>query len=180
MTFQLPVEELTSRERLERIEKMIGDGKVKLNDIPIAELQRALEKSWQADSDRVLGKGTVSEESLQPPEAWHVVGAAGQPAFKNAWANTGAGYSGASFYRDVTGQVTIRGLVTGGVLNSVVFTLPAGFIPPDNLIWASWQNGAFCAFQVLGTSSGATAGDVQQQSGAANVNLTINCSFRAS
>lgn len=109
---------------------------------------------------------------VTPLEAWHVVGAAGQPAFANGWANTGAGYAGAQFYKDPAGIVHVEGFVTGGTLNTGVFTLPVGYRPAANLVFASWQNGVYCGLQVLST------GVVQQISAAAVVNFTITCSFR--
>ena len=105
-------------------------------------------------------------------DPWHVVGAAGQPAFANGWGNVGAGYGTAAFFKDPAGIVHVRGFVTAGTLNTGVFTLPAGYRPLLNEIFAEYQNGAFCAIQVLST------GVVQQLGGAANVNLSIGCRFR--
>jgi hypothetical protein len=68
--------------------------------------------------------------------AWHLVGDAGQPAFQNSWANYGNGFAEAGFYRDPIGFVHLKGIVTGGTSDSTIFTLPAGYRPPQTLAFS--------------------------------------------
>ncbi len=84
---------------------------------------------------------------LIQPEAWRVVGAAGQPAFTTdggcRWENYGDGHNTAAFYKDPWGTVHLRGLVRVVPIlpgnecvwafsdeRRSVFTLPAGYRPP--------------------------------------------------
>lgn len=58
---------------------------------------------------------------------WHVVGAAGEPAFGAGWSNFNAGWGTARFMK-IGNYVYLQGLVqrTSGT-NTTIFTLPAGF-----------------------------------------------------
>lgn len=64
-------------------------------------------------------------------EAWHLVGAAGEPAFQNGWINY-AGYPAAAFYKDPLGIVHLKGVIRNGTLNQAAFTLPVGYRSSDN------------------------------------------------
>jgi hypothetical protein len=68
-------------------------------------------------------------------EPWHVVAEAGQPGFENGWKNVGEGFAHASFYLDPIGRVHMKGNVSGGTLESSVFTLPVGYRPPEKLVF---------------------------------------------
>lgn len=82
-------------------------------------------------NDRVYA---LERRGVYPPavadSSWKVVGAAGQPAFQNSWVNfpTG-GWPTAAFRLDSEGWIQMRGLLTGGVNNTVAFTLPVGHRP---------------------------------------------------
>lgn len=82
------------------------------------------------------------------PEAWHVVGSAGEPAFENGWANYADGYAVAQFRKDALGDVHLRGGVTQPTdgSGSVVFTLPPGYRPADG------QNEVFAVASTDGSS----------------------------
>jgi hypothetical protein len=56
--------------------------------------------------------GNYPNPSLAAPEAFHAVGAPGQPAFLGTWANYGGGFAGASFYKDPLRRVHLRGMIT--------------------------------------------------------------------
>jgi hypothetical protein len=68
-------------------------------------------------------------------DVWHVVGAAGEPAFQNGWVNSdvGATPAPAAFTKDATGVVHVRGQVEGGTVSTgttgTVFVLPVGYRP---------------------------------------------------
>jgi hypothetical protein len=69
----------------------------------------------------------IAGAKLAAPEAWREVGATGQPAFQNSWANLG-GSSTAAFFKDLSGVVHLKGMVTLGTAASI-FTLPVGYRP---------------------------------------------------
>jgi len=62
-------------------------------------------------------------------DPWHSVGAVGEPAFTNSWANYGAPFNTAGFWKDSSGVVHLRGLITGGTVSVPIFTLPVGYRP---------------------------------------------------
>ena len=76
--------------------------------------------------------GTYPNPTLAPIEAWHEIGAAGEPAFVNSWANFGGGFSTAAFAKDSLGFVHLKGTIHNGTANTA-FTLPAGYRPPLSL-----------------------------------------------
>lgn len=71
--------------------------------------------------------------SLKTPEAWRVVGAAGQPAY-GANYSAGAGY--AKFRQSRVGMVSADLVISAGAgaaALQTIFTLPAGYRPPNNI-----------------------------------------------
>lgn len=69
-------------------------------------------------------------------EAWHEIGASGEPAFQNSWVNYNTGtHAKAAFRCDAIGKWHMKGLIKSGTL-PLVFTLPAAAIPPLNLNFA--------------------------------------------
>lgn len=70
-------------------------------------------------------------------ETPHVVGAAGEPGFLNSWANFGATWQGARFWKDPMGLVHLEGLVAGGATATVIFTLPVGYRPSAGVLFGS-------------------------------------------
>lgn len=81
------------------------------------------------------------------PEAWHEVGAAGEPAFQNAWVNYGVGEAPVSFYKDANSIVHLRGLAKSGTIangpTGAIFTLPVGYRPSLNEQIATIADGLF-------------------------------------
>jgi hypothetical protein len=80
-----------------------------------------------ADSAGTANTAAVAS-SIAPPEAWHVVGAPGEPRFLNGWENVGDEGEAAAFYKDREGIVHLRGFVNGGS-ERFVFVLPPGSRP---------------------------------------------------
>jgi hypothetical protein len=73
-------------------------------------------------------------------DTWHLVGAAGEPAFQNSWVN----YSGtqvAQFRKFPDGKVKLSGYVKSGASGTTIFTLPVGYRPPDQVGVASYVSG---------------------------------------
>lgn len=61
-------------------------------------------------------------------EAWHTVGAAGEPAYQGAWVELSAGL-GAQFKKNPAGVIRISGRIKSGVSGTTAFTLPVGYRP---------------------------------------------------
>ena len=100
-----------------------------------------------AQGDRIVAAGSVAADT----GTWHEVGAAGEPAFQNGWANYGGGWPGAAFRRGVDGRVHLRGLVAGGQhgTSTPMFVLPAGYRPAGNAHFPTVTGGAFDYVHVL-------------------------------
>ncbi|HXI18410.1 MAG TPA: hypothetical protein VNM48_18765 [Chloroflexota bacterium] len=64
------------------------------------------------------------------PATWTPVG-----TFLNGWVNYGVGYPAASYLKDTTNRVWLKGTVKTGTVPSAVFTLPVGFRPLDLLLF---------------------------------------------
>lgn len=76
-----------------------------------------------------LGAASLQDDLSALVEAVHEVGAAGEPAFENSWANFAGGHQVAGFYKDAFGRVHLQGLVAGGTIPATIFTLPEGYRP---------------------------------------------------
>lgn len=80
--------------------------------------------------------GRIKQAVYGPPvpfDPWHVVGAAGEPAFQNSWVNFDTPSStsrDARFRKFPDGRVRITGVVKSGTNGASAFTLPAGYRPP--------------------------------------------------
>lgn len=87
-------------------------------------------------------------------DTWHTVGAAGEPAFTNSWANQGgASYPVAAFRKDPDGRVALRGLIASGVVNNAAFVLPVGYRPPKSIFQAVESGGAYGRLSVASDGS---------------------------
>lgn len=77
--------------------------------------------------------GQVPDSKLVPPESVRLVGATGEPAFHNGWANRGSPWEVLGFYKWGS-WVFIRGNVnSASVTGPAMFTLPAEYRPPAHL-----------------------------------------------
>jgi hypothetical protein len=87
-------------------------------------------------------KHAGTADNIAPPEAWHEIGAAGEPPFLGGATNKGYLGSGAAtgetaaFYKDKEGVVHLKGFVkTGtGALAGAMFNLPAGYRPANTKV----------------------------------------------
>jgi hypothetical protein len=77
---------------------------------------------------------------MQTMDTWHTVGNSGEPAFQNSWTHYGAPFPQAGFRKFPDGKVKLRGLVKGGAVGTYVFTLPVGYRPPTQPIFACDSN----------------------------------------
>lgn len=67
--------------------------------------------------------------ALEAVEDWHIVGTDGEPAFENSWVWAGGGSEVPAFYIDPFGVVRLKGALSTGTSDTVVFTLPEGYRP---------------------------------------------------
>jgi hypothetical protein len=70
--------------------------------------------------------GSYPNPTIAPPEAFHEVGAPGEPAFQNSCQNLSGGAATAGFYIDREGVVHLKGRYTCPS-NGTAFTLPPGY-----------------------------------------------------
>jgi hypothetical protein len=126
----------------------------------------------QGNFDALAAQFPLSRKSLAV-ETPHDIGGAGEPAFQNSWANFGGGWQEARFWKTPDGMVHIEGLVAGGTVpTSVVFTLPAGYRPGANLIFATDTN-----LETHARLDIESDGEVRVRAANATY-VSLNCSFK--
>lgn len=128
----------------------------------LTDLATAVGADIKSLNGKVLASGAVLMDT------WHVVGAAGEPAFQNSWVNFGGIYATLAFRKDPFGKVKLRGTIKGGVNGTAVFTLPVGYRPPADIAvpveTMSGANTAYCSVSaangqvVIAGQAGITAG----------------------
>jgi hypothetical protein len=83
--------------------------------------------------------GCKEESSTQPSLGdanWHEVGKPGQPPFQDSWENLDTtSYSTCAFRKDGQNMVYLKGTITGGGVDSTIFTLPVGYRPSQLLMF---------------------------------------------
>jgi hypothetical protein len=135
-------------------------------------------------ADNANHAGTA--DNIAPPEAWHEIGASGEPSFLGGSANVGPSGLGststetAGFYKDKEGLVHLKGMIktgTVGPLAGGLFNLPSGYRPGDGkILWFS----AFCATAPNncstdnGTNAGSSEGYVTLLALGANSGIPIS------
>lgn len=160
------------------------------NTISTGDIQNNQVFSADVRDDNLAGGGLtgidINEATLKlAAGAWREVGAAGQPSFNSTptceWKNFGGGQSTAAFIRDRFGFVHLKGLVhaddVGGPGNCFVggndpriFTLPAGYRPAKQSVFATITNSELGRFNVDGpNASGLGAGAVFVEDPTTNV-----------
>ncbi len=128
----------------------VGAKQLRKNSVTTAKIRKRAVTAGKVKDGTLTGKqinvstlGTVPAaqtadtanlaNSLAPSEAWHEVGAPGEPGFQNGWANAQAKTppepQTVAFYRDHEGVVHLKGIAGGGAEDSVIFQLPAGYRP---------------------------------------------------
>lgn len=75
------------------------------------------------------------------------------PSLLNGWENYGSGYQDAGFLKDNFGIVRLKGLVKNGSINSVIFTLPAGYRPEASMVLLVNANGGPCYMEIHSSGS---------------------------
>jgi hypothetical protein len=179
----------------------VGTNQIKNNAVTAAKIKKGTIAGAQVKGGSLTGTqvnvstlGTVpsaitaqTANGLAAPEAWHDVGASGQPPLLNSWANTTGTVRGetVSFYKDHEGVVHLRGEVISG--SGTIFELPAGFRPASGTfirVPVACVGGTDCekgasSIPIVGSNFPvANEGEVQPPPGATNVWLD-GVTFRA-
>jgi hypothetical protein len=128
----------------------VGTKQIKNNAVTAAKIKNGAISGAKVQNGSLTGiqvnastLGTVpsaqtaqAANSLAAPEAWHEVGASGQPEFLNSWQNLklslGAFPETVAFYKDQEGVVHLRGEAVSGAEGSIIFELPAGYRPAND------------------------------------------------
>lgn len=100
-------------------------------------------QSLQKDIADLSTRVDALARNLALPD-WINIGDPNAPAFQNSWVAYGAPFTAPGFWRNSSGMVCLRGLVKNGTVSSVgvIFTLPVGFRPPAQLLFANHAGGA--------------------------------------
>ena len=105
----------------------IGSAQIKNNSIRTQDIRNGTIRG------KDVRRKTITGKQIKNPEAFHEVGAAGQPPFKNGAKNFASTdpavhYSTAAFFKDNEGIVHLKGTVTA-THGKVAFTLPPRYRP---------------------------------------------------
>lgn len=138
------INELEARlARLESSDRKLGDIQLTLGDTAGTN-KLTLRNSTPTEVFRVTSQGNLvvtgdlSGASLTvTQQAWQA------PTFVNSWVNYGSPYENAGYFKDSLGMVHMRGLVKNGTVGAAIFTLPAGYRPEQERIYATMGGGAF-------------------------------------
>lgn len=80
----------------------------------------------------------------------------GGVGFQNSWANFGSTVATVGYYKDSFGFVHLKGTAKSGTINTTMFTLPTGFLPAGDSIYACASNNAFGQVNINATSGAVT------------------------
>jgi hypothetical protein len=135
----------------------VTTAKVKKEAITAAKLKKGTLTGAQINST-TLGTVPAAQTAqiataLAPPEAWHEVGAPGEPAFQFGWHNAPSIEKAetVAFYKDNGGEVHLRGVATEGAYEEPIFQLPPGYRPSKNVLTAAaGEAGKVTTLVVLG------------------------------
>lgn len=162
---------------------LADDGPYDEGDVVLVSSALGLQRIIKVTYSPTAPGGTYVKPALIGPiitdtDKFHAVGATGEPAFLNSWANTtGSGDPPAAFFKDSSGEVTVKGCVQSGVVGSatgIVFQLPAGYLPHDSVIFpATTSGGASLQCRVD------TAGNVIVYSGTMTTYAAFRINYRA-
>lgn len=99
---------------------------------------------------------------LYQPEAWHEIGATGEPAFQNSWANEGTATNETAAFRKTPQNIlSLKGYIDSGTTSdgTVLFTLPAAYRPRKTVRRAGMfiSGGTENSFQIIITTNGNVA-----------------------
>lgn len=90
--------------------------------------------------------------------------------FLNNWVNFAAGFQLVQ-YRKIGDIVSIRGLMKSGTIETPSFVLPAGFVPPATVQFATASNALFAYFEVR------PDGNMVVKTPSSNAACNVGCSY---
>lgn len=150
--------------KVERVQSILGDPSIYPDEF----------KSWIVRWLYGNVNLQIVQSQLPAIETFKAVGATGNAQFANSWVNYSGSDAAAAYMKDLSGFVHLKGTVKSGTLNSVIFTLPAGYRPQEYENFAVVCNGAFGVINI------APSGDVKMQAGGSNAYITLSgITFRA-
>ncbi|MCQ4311694.1 hypothetical protein NAV33_07270 [Pseudomonas stutzeri] len=124
---------------------------------------------WE-DWDSFWHSGNLTPTGVTAPGPWQY------PTLLNGWINYGVAagftYRSARFRKHNDGLVVVEGLIKGGGIGSVAFTLPSSFRPSQRLICAGYSNGTVSRIDIT------PEGEVIAYAGS-NVYFPIHFAFAA-
>jgi hypothetical protein len=114
----------------------IGTNDIKRGAVTANKLHKSAVTTKKIKDGAVNGNkvrdNSLTGGDIQAPEAYHEIGADGEPVFQNGANNFGEGFSTAAFFLDREGIVHLKGTVTAPTF-AVIFTLPDGYRPSQQL-----------------------------------------------
>ena len=104
--------------------------KIKNNAVTGAKVKESTLATVPTAQTATTANSAAVANSLAPSEAWHEIGAPGEPSFENSWKNLAISpaFEHVGFYKDHEGIVHLKGHATGGTSFNI-FHLPPGYRP---------------------------------------------------
>jgi hypothetical protein len=145
----------------------IGSAQIKNNSVRTKDIRNRTIRGKDVHSE------TITRRQIRDPEAYHAVGASGEPPFKNGAHNFGFDYATTAFFKDNDGIVHLKGTMRAAD-NQVAFTLPPGYRPAQILDIGVIAQGA-TGFIYISPN-----GDVKPRAGTSPANYGLDSvTFRA-
>jgi hypothetical protein len=119
-----------------------------INASTLGTVPRATHASSADNATHATSADTAS--TLVAPEAFHEVGATGEPAFHTPWSNFGSSLTTAGFYKDQLGIVHLKGAVHG-TTTGIIFTLPSSDAPARDVFQAVGRDAGEALLEICGT-----------------------------
>jgi hypothetical protein len=123
-----------------------------LGTVPSATAAGAANTANRASAADTADRASIADlaSNVAAPEAFHEVGATGEPQFNTGCANqaTNPALQSVGFYKDREGVVHLKGSFTCTGAGVIAFNLPPGYRPPSGKLHAQaapCQTGADCA-----------------------------------
>lgn len=89
-----------------------------------------------------IAAAAVTAEKVSPAANWQTV------TYQNSWTTYSTSWGPAEYYKDHAGVVHMRGLIKSGTVGATAFTLPAGYRPGVQLLFAIISNEAIARVDV--------------------------------
>jgi hypothetical protein len=118
--------------------RAVTGAKVATNSLTGAQIKESTLGLVPNATHAVSADTATTAQQIAAPEAFHLVGTTGEPAFQHSWQNnpmTTFGYP-AGFYKDREGVVHLTGRISGGTGNNSIFQLPPGYRPATGKVLA--------------------------------------------